>query len=109
MSEHTPTPWHRSLILGRHHIIDPAGIVIATQSEDNYRCCGLDDMAFIVRAVNSHSALLAALKAVEWVRHGCEYETNSWCPQCERTEHNGHAPDCLLAKAIAQAEGVNDG
>jgi len=52
----------------------------------------------------ARAPLVEALRAVEWVRHGCEYEKNSWCPACDTEEHYGHAPDCPLAAALAKGE-----
>jgi len=52
----------------------------------------------------ARAPLVRALRAVEWVRHGCEYEKNSWCPACDTEEHYGHAPDCPLAAALAKGE-----
>jgi len=59
--------------------------------------------AEIAHAVaEARAPLVEALRAVEWVRHGCEYEKNSWCPACDTEEHYGHAPDCPLAAALAK-------
>ena len=50
----------------------------------------------------ARAPLVEALRAVEWVRHGCEYEKNSWCPACDTEEHYGHAADCPRAAALAK-------
>jgi len=59
----------------------------------------------IVRACNAHDDLLAACKAAEWGA------TDDWddplCPVCHRTVGEGHADDCILAAAIAKAEGTD--
>jgi wobble nucleotide-excising tRNase len=55
-----------------------------------------------VAVAEARAPLVEALRAVEWVRHGCEYEKNSWCPACDTEEHYGHAPDCPLAAALAK-------
>lgn len=58
MAEHTPTPW-------RVGSLAPQGIgVWARQGPINVQpaiAAGLDDAAFIVRAVNAHDALVEAL------------------------------------------------
>jgi len=62
----------------------------------------------LIKALTAHAVaearapLVEALRAVEWVRHGCEYEKNSWCPACDTEEHYGHAADCPLAAALAK-------
>lgn len=104
MSEHTPTPWH----LGRN-----GGVYADTQfsrvfadGSGTARVClscdfpdrpGEDDAneAFIVRAVNHHDALVAALRAaLDYIR-GCvdvwedhldwlrQYEPDAWELQAE--------------------------
>ena len=60
------------------------------------------DKCVSAAVTEARAPLVEALGAVEWVTHGCEYEKNSWCPQCERTEHDGHNHDCPLAAAIAK-------
>ena len=50
----------------------------------------------------ARAPLVEALRAVEWVRHGCDYEKNSWCPACDTEELYSHAPDCPLAAALAK-------
>lgn len=59
---------------------------------------------FIVRAVNAHESLLAALKAVEWVPTGEDGEGEEQCPSCGDWKHRGHAPDCQLAAALRKGE-----
>jgi len=59
--------------------------------------------AYAAAAVaEARAPLVEALRAVEWVRHGCEYEKNSWCPACDTEEHYGHAADCPRAAALAK-------
>ena len=63
-AQHTPTPWR----LGRWgtSIVGPAGDVIALEGP---HAAPEHDLAFIVRAVNAHDALVEALQAIL-------YETN---------------------------------
>jgi len=61
--------------------------------------------AFIVRAANSHAALVEALRAVEWVGLLMGDHTCEMCPQCWSHKQGGHAPDCQLDKALRAAEG----
>lgn len=59
--QHTPTPWkvmHNEI--GLEWNIEAGNELIAVLVPKNQR--NLDNAAFIVRAVNSHEALLAALK-----------------------------------------------
>lgn len=46
--------------------------------------------------------LLEMLKKMEWK----EGLSGTWCPICMEFKHKGHAKDCLLAEAIADAEKV---
>jgi Lon protease-like protein len=55
---------------------------------------------YIVRAVNAHAALLAALEAVEWVGHSDDLANWLECPSCRGNKLDGHALDCQLARAI---------
>jgi hypothetical protein len=114
MTEHTPTPWdrterlsasenHRGFVLwGRkgERIGD-----IAPYDEEGL--IGRANSGLIVRAVNSHANLLAALKAVEWHRTSAKWGTitTDVCPSCGETVIEGHASDCQLALAIKKAEG----
>jgi len=75
-STHTPTPWKMETVktsVGVCHKIGPLGsstkIHHACLYDDSYsdKSCDLvllSDAAFIVRAVNSHDALLAACKEI---------------------------------------------
>jgi len=104
MRKPTPIPWQRDgsklttvptrpheppLILGQ--FIDPS------------------EAALALRAVNSHSALLAALRTVEWAAEGYAAEgLHPACPACRAWQSHGHAPDCQLAKALRDAEGETE-
>jgi hypothetical protein len=60
-AQHTPTPWHVSpLDSSRYMVCHDDGFVIATVSPEGNRT--LANAKFIVRAVNNHAGLLAALE-----------------------------------------------
>ena len=87
---HTLTPWHYApgeLIYG------PNGESVAScRFVTNFKDENIENMRFIVRAVNSHEALLEATKvAFEIMGH----ETNT----------SNNRPYLMLKDAIAQAEG----
>ena len=116
MTWHTPTPWRYEV----NHVAPGVQRFPIYDAEDN--CVGLiysapspypreEVVKEAVRAANSHAALLAVLRAVEWVEIPIRQTTLLWrsairCPSCgaEKSEH-GHAPDCPLAKALRDAEG----
>jgi hypothetical protein len=61
-TKHTPTPWGESNYPG--DIVDSDGELLATAySMDDGICAGAN-AAFIVRAVNSHEQLVAALNKI---------------------------------------------
>jgi len=103
MSEQTPRPWRRN------------GCYIETIAKPTLTIAdvlGMPDQAavdadFIVRCVNSHAALLAALEAVEWGQTEGYPPHAYWyaCPSCKQRQEQGHAPDCQLTKALADAKG----
>jgi len=98
MSEHTPTPWE---VRGGLVVTGPRGGLVARCDSDAVPpTTARRNAAFIVRAANSHDALVAALRAVEW-RGGFES-----CPSCAivRPEDSHHLPDCPLDKALRAAE-----
>jgi len=103
MSEHTATPW-RAVIYGNSEWEVWGGDLLVadvTTPEDPLQPeVAYANAAFIVRAANSHAALVAALRAVEW-RGGFES-----CPSCAivRPEDSHHLPDCPLDKALRAAE-----
>jgi hypothetical protein len=102
-----PTPWrtwlgYRESDRGhRYYILDAQGDVIAgiMDSED-------PEMTGqrLVRAANSHDALVAALRAVEWVWFDNDNKWRRLCPHCKRWDGDGHAPDCQLDAALRDAE-----
>jgi hypothetical protein len=103
MTEHTPTPWRVQAGSGNSEeafTITTSDRVIASVAGEGY-ANRQANAAFIVRAANSHAALVAALRAVEWSNPAhirC-------CPSCQRRWDGGHAPDCQLDKALRAAEG----
>ena len=56
-AQHTPTPWRLSSEIHGHLILESEGDVFTGPLETNRV-----DVAFIVRAVNSHSSLVASLR-----------------------------------------------
>jgi len=110
---HTATPWR---VMTGH---PSRGLfVVGPPDEHGYepQVCEVDraenveaNAAFIVRAVNSHSALLAALRTVEWAAEGYAAEgLHPACPACRAWQSRGHTPDCQLAKALRDAEGETE-
>ena len=73
-----------------------------TRREYNADMLTASKMGNAAAAAQARAPLVEALRAVEWVRHGCEYEKNSWCPACDTEEHYGHAADCPRAAALAK-------
>lgn len=81
---HTPLPWERRLsAMGRPFIINPKAPLAKDQDDIHGKCIaqvsGLgnaneqeqrDNAAFIVRAVNCHDDLLAALEELYMALHG---------------------------------------
>jgi len=103
MTEHTATPWE----MDKAH---PDGIAIYGEADGRQIALVNDDVdevdanaAFIVRAANSHAALVEALRAVEWVGLLMGDHTCEMCPQCWSHKQGGHAPDCQLDKALRAA------
>ena len=101
MAEHTPIPWRRN------------GHFVETATKPPFAVCDvygdgqiLQEVGdLIVRAVNCHEELVAALKAVEWI----PLANRRVCPNCSRRWDQGHAPTCKLAAALAKAkEGALD-
>lgn len=98
-AKHTPTPWEVTSTLGQLAITRPhktIGIAFDTvcRMESN-RDGSIDaelNAEFIVRAVNSHEALLEIVKTYK-VRLDEQYDEEN----CDEMEH--------IEKAIAQAEG----
>lgn len=103
MSEHTPLPWEAKFVpaqpsgMSTYEIVRVGcDVAIATV---HYPGLPLEaDAEFIVRAVNSHDDLLAALEGAQW-------GTEELCPSCGAFSQDGHGNDCGLASAIAKAKG----
>lgn len=98
--QHSPLPWR--LIVGE--IVDADSRILAGAVIDDEPVIvpGMVDREFIVRAVNSHYDLLAALKRL---RHG---DADCWCDfALGNPMYRVHSAKCAAAKAaIAKAEGV---
>jgi hypothetical protein len=113
----TPLPWK----LGpTQDTVDDANGVELLRMQDHVLVREYDDhlaiplpyaanAAFIVRAVNSHEALVAALKAVEWIaiplQLGYTMTYPMQCATCGRHQLDGHNSVCRVAAALAKAEG----
>ena len=102
MTKHTATPWQRN-----GHYIETVDYLPGSHCQLTIcdllgeRGVAATEGDFIVRAANSHAALVAALRAVEWVRGVGQGE---WCYVCMRQRGKGHAPDCQLDAALRAAE-----
>jgi hypothetical protein len=95
-AEHTPTPW-------RADESEPAGQVILSSTvafgpgqkqlcNVGHLTCAANDAEFIVRAVNCHDDLVAALKEAI-------AELNDWCEEESGESYNNPRFNDLLAKA----------
>ena len=75
---HTPTPWHLGVKEAHHCVYAANGDLICDASPFGKDDTTKTDAAFIVRACNSHDALVAALdellEHIEW-RRRVEHET----------------------------------
>ena len=78
---------------------------------EHYFPCGHKVVLGHTCPVCVNAALLAALKAVEWVRlspfeAALGEDDPCWieCPSCRRPQTDGHASDCELAAALRAAE-----
>jgi len=106
MSDKRPMPWtcHRGTLQFQEHMVRGSYILAADGGivgilKDGAEWSATPIAQEIVRAVNAHDALLAALEAVEWAG-----EQNVACPLCDRIAIDSHAPDCQLAKALRDAK-----
>ncbi len=110
MTETTPRPWR---VISKEDITIK-GHVCSTGGDDQnnqYFVQGSDyyeggngakaDAELIVRAVNSHDDLVAALEAVEWSRDAIL----DICPDCGWFAMDGHADYCQLDAALKMAKG----
>jgi hypothetical protein len=104
---HSPLPWSLG-VADEPRVVDVAGRGVADcllgRIGDASWMWAMDDATFIVRAVNNHAALLAALKAaLPWVAIATAGDNTAWVhPQ--RTAN--HAEDlALIQAAVKQAEG----
>ncbi|MDP2952895.1 MAG: hypothetical protein Q8O76_06235 [Chloroflexota bacterium] len=97
-TEHTPTPW----VVDAKPIMGNSGPAIRTVGRHIARMGWNDEedkanAAFIVRAVNSHDGLLAAVKALlGHSAHKCRFHGPAVCDQCEAQKQ--------ARAAIAKAE-----
>lgn len=104
----TMTPWREDGLCGglvNIHAGDQHIAVVGDHREDGARA--LANAKFLVRAVNTHDALLAA--CVEAARHGRHADECGWwdCRHPQGLIHDGGVCDCWLSRlnaAIAQAE-----
>jgi len=97
-TEHTPTlPWKADesddyWILG--------GVLSGKVAEVTFP----EDRPLVVRAVNCHEELVAALVAVEWKGPTGSGRRLGSCSMCYGNQADGHAPYCPLAAALAKAK-----
>lgn len=94
---HTPTPWRQSEINPMYVLDDARGEIIAECQPHYVDKKSKENAAFIVRAVNAHDELLAALKKIREMVQQCN-ASNAVAVQEYLRSGNG-------AKAIAKAEG----
>jgi hypothetical protein len=96
----SPLPWHR--VHAEVPIIDADGFGVA-------RVPYPENAKFIVRAVNNHDALLAALKAVKADCYKFNVRTGEKvCGFCFQADDDPHASECPMVTveaAIRAAEG----
>ena len=126
--KHTELPWYLldlDPVVKRQKIVVPFGpstirVAYIDSHDIGYGICENEYIAnaeFIVRACNSHYALLEALKDVEWASNIGGGPCCPWCGGLEEPfihggitrMEAGHTPDCELAAAIAKAEPEGDG
>lgn len=67
----------------------------------DYKACTDKD---IDQAADALERCREVMKAAEW-RATCSYSGESACPNCYRTEKEGHADDCEWTAAIKAIEG----
>lgn len=107
---HTPGPWKiidlpNADSIGVVPVKRPAGvksrnvddIASVSKSSEHY------DARSNARLIAAAPDLLAALKLAEWGAESPRYVPS--CPCCESFRSEGHEADCVLAGAIAKAEG----
>lgn len=97
--EHSPLPWH---VKGHGHVIAGAdGKGVAMTRDDEPR--GAADAVYIVQAVNSHDALLAALRElIEKWQNGSDSKVGDVSLITE-------ADRCIAAMCAAELAGVGGG
>ena len=98
MNKHTPTPWKVALPVGNEPFVSNEGYVVVNKvgRMTDYERAKLD-ADFIVRAVNSHEALILALKKM------LAY-SDSRCADGSRTAMEASLAD-EVSDLIAEAEG----
>ena len=102
-----PTPRPRACPSERHAADNPCAVDCAVCRDE----CWPD----IVKAVNSHDALVAALEAVEWAVPTPDADTDGACPSCYAGKPvrnhkfyvipaEYHMKNCQLADALEQVK-----
>jgi len=71
-AEHSPTPWKTATQMGQPAIEMRKGLLALLQGDRNDLVERETNAAFIVKAVNSHSALVEALKAFDFQATGLD-------------------------------------
>ena len=96
-TEHTPTPLQRN----GHYVETVAKPHLTIADIYGTREVAVAVADDIVRAVNAHADLVAALEAVEWV-YDSEID-GLFCPTCALPKPT-HTRGCQLAAALAKAK-----
>lgn len=96
MNAHTPTPWYTSRLAGNHQggvasEVNGCNVAVTYQGDA--------DAELIVRAVNSHEALVAALKMLCPLTHYDSCRGLRWGPMAKEEREK----DCTCGAAAARA------
>lgn len=102
MSEHTPTPWYWTKVIERNFDGSGGDAWPIYKKDGRYAhpatANNESDAAFIVRAVNSHDALVAALELFERQWNACG-------PNSDFGRHFGNVRDVVRAALASAREG----
>lgn len=99
-----PKPYRLPLWRGPHYdsdILDSDGATVAMGCPC-FTEVGAKRAADIIRAVNAHDDLVAALRSVEWGALDASH-TRWSCPSCCLPKEEGHSLKCVLNAALSRA------
>jgi hypothetical protein len=102
---HTPLPWkyrvrHSGVYVDGPH--DGLGTpLIAELLYRDGQGAQEANARFIVQAVNSHAALVEALRNAEWVQQTCNFAPE--CPWCGNYKEADHAKGCGYVAVLSAA------